>query len=198
MFIIRVFSHLWAYIAYRFLSFDAAREKFTQWVEGSRPKFEKDCKFSLLGTGFMYKASGAFGSVYVSPCGRFVLKMSRHDRCDKGYARFLRLALQRQNNPYYPRIYTCLQEANVQIVLMERLYPLRDRFLEARYRRLKEYSYSWSEFSGDASDPHYAQLVQDLKELFADETVRRDLHDENVMLRKTEHGRQLVVTDPAT
>jgi len=193
MFLIRLIKHLWALIAYRHLSFEEAREKFTRWVESSRPQYTKDYKFRVLGTGFMYKSCGAFGDVFISPCGRFALKRSQDAGCDEGYSHFLQLALKRQDNPYYPRIYAHLQDDCTQVVLMERLRPL----ASTQYLWVKKLRQHMTTDMATLAlkDENYQQLVADLQALFAStKRIQCDIHHSNVMRR----GEQLVVTDPAS
>lgn len=163
-------------------------------VDGSRRFYGRYRKFDPKEIGFTYLSSGAFGRVYLSPCGRFVLKVSI-DNDDSGYGRFIRLATRRQDNPYFPKVYTILKKGNRQIVLMERLQSLPSSMTTAIYDLRNHVEAFRHPRVGDA---HYQQLVGDIRRLLRRPFCGCDIATRNAMLRSTPEGDQMVITDPVT
>lgn len=180
------------------LSFEAARELFTQWVESGKPHFNRRRKFKWWQMGFRFTGKGNNARVYLSPCKRFALRITKKGRRELGYSRFLQLALTRQDNPYYPRIYAHIQVGATQVVLMEALSPWgycsEQAYEQARsFLRIIEGAEPLTPFP----PAPYAQLVQDMQQLIAQDGISNDLYMGNLMCRKADDGvEHLVVTDP--
>ena len=140
--------------------------------------------------GLKYCGSGSYASVY--KVGEAVVKTAIDT--DPAYQNFLRLALKRQNNPFFPKVFAVGFHCGRHIVVMERLGPLpRDGGLlpvlgqESPIKTLKRKTVRDAYMKNKKA---FRQLVNDLKTLCIDHDY--DLHGDNVMLR----GSQLVVIDP--
>lgn len=175
------------------------RDLLAKLIHDSARFFGRYRKFDPRLIGFTYLSCGAFGKVFVSPCGRFVIKVSI-DNDDGGYGRYVRLALKRQDNPYYPKIFAHLRKGNRNVVLMERLTALPTMsgdMLCSKVYDLREETNRWPFAKASSSDDaHYVQLVTDLRWLLFRPFCRSDIATRNAMCRTTPEGNQLVITDP--
>ena len=171
-------------------------------MEAHRVHFHRYRSFAPEALGFCELNAGCFGRVYISPCGRFVLKVSIHND-DDAYGTYVNLATKRDDNPFFPKVFCHLRSGNRNVVLTERLQPIayddmkaaafvkdtRDRVVgkipvmqKGRRRRHAK---------------GYAELVEDLTVLVHLCGYRCDLARCNVMQRENEDGTvQYVVTDP--
>ena len=199
MLILKALWHVVAYFAYRFFSRDYALRFYTQWVENQRDTYQRTQKFSVVGSGMLLHGEGWFGEVYLSPCRRFALKKSQGDSYDAGYGYYLQLILKHQGNPYVPKVYAHIQVGDSQVVLMERLFPLRDSVQAAQVHAWRSAVKSGTT---QHCDPTVKPVLDDLHALVA-EGHHNDLRPNNVMRRKLPRGSdgkkgqvQLVITDP--
>lgn len=134
------------------------------------------------------------------------------------YVKFIKLALEHQDNPFFPRIYdavlrTLPNNEYELVVQMERLHKLSSRELAditpQLFKRLGfkledieedmwEYLNDpdvWDFLIKNTKNPKLAEALSLL--LQADPTLRRhDLHFDNWMVRLTSVGPQLVIIDP--
>lgn len=196
MLLLKILWHVVAFFAYRFFKPDYARQFFTQWVENSRPKFKAKQKFSVIGSGFLYHDSGAFGEVYISPCRRFVLKKSYGCACDKAYGAYLKFVMANQGNPYVPKVYAFLQEGDKQVVLMERLHKLG----ESQSYWSNTLSNLVRSQNTETDDADLNIVLEGICQLIKD-GHRNDIYGSNIMRRKTPDtpkGYQVVITDPVS
>ena len=185
----------------RALNYQVAIALFTQWVESGRPRFEKTNKFNPYGHGFRKIGYGNNARAYLSPCGGFVLRITKRKREEAGYAAFLRLALKRQDNPYYPRIFAHLQSGNRQVVLMEALHDW-DRTSEEALDDALEFR-NYCDKSAEelpsaealAENPHMQQAIADMHALIA-AGYEDDLHMGNILCRISDVDEHPVLIDP--
>ena len=176
-----------------FQPFEVLQKQLVSWVEQTREMFTERQDFNPEMLGFDHFDAGGYAEVYTSPCKRFAIRVSR-DCADRAYQDFLALALQRQHNPFYPKVYALLQHGNRQVVLMEYLALI----------DLDDPEYDEVEIIREDSRcgktakacPHMQELVRDIHTLIAGDDYRLDLHPDNALLRHVGSGRQLVVTDP--
>ena len=178
---------------------DEARAKLVALLEGHRQYFGRfgDMNPKLL--GFAEHTFGCFGRVYVSPCGRFALKVSMQND-DDAYGTFVNLCLKRQHNPFYPRVYCHLRHGKRNVVLMERLHelpmdPKANAFVKSTKERVRSRipASNKSKRFGEG----YAELVADLTTLVHTHRFKCDIKAHNVMLRRLPNGNEhYVVTDP--
>jgi len=185
----------WQKYSFSRMSFDDAREVLVQWVENARKTETPICCAKLEKMGFAYIDRGFHASTFKSACGRFVLKVNF--TYDEAYRRFIDLALNRQDNPHYPRIYYSHQSPEFQAVLMEPLRPMRadlPQWQEAKY--LQEQVCFGIMPRNPEGSAHFTQLVWDMWSLFSQDAVREDLSGRNIMVRHQAGSMQLVVTDP--
>lgn len=177
------------------MSFDAARDAFVKWVENARDTETPIHRAQLKEMGFTYIAHGAHASTFLSACGRFVLKLN-YD-FDDAYRRFVDLALTRQDNPYYPRIYFACQKPAFQAVLMENLKPLHEgmpQWAEADYLQ-QQVCFGMMPRNPEGS-ADFVKLVWDMWSLISQDGVREDIAGRNLMVREENGCLQLVVVDP--
>ncbi len=176
------------------------KNKYVAWVEKEawdilNSKGIMAVEKNLENMGFKRFHNSNSSYVFCSPCGNFVIKLAY---ANEGYKQFIELALKRQNNPYYPKIYKsiCEGDDNFQITLMENLSPLYGHntfayndlrfltsFLNARTRnflRMGKRTFNLK------------QCATDLDKLFKAEKMHGNLNTTSVMRR----GMQLVITDP--
>ena len=172
---------------------DAARQKYGR-IVSLRPEEVQVSKMRDL--GFKPCGSGSFASVFLVD-EETVVKVSKCP--DKPYKAFLRLALRRQGNPFYPRVFAVGFHGNEHVVIMERLQALKEgksfwhllwktRDEPAQLPKLLFYKPVREAFKENRRA--FREVVRDIKKLCV--KYRYDLHGKNVMYR----GHQLVVIDP--
>lgn len=177
------------------LSFEAAREALVNWVENARQTNTPLNRAEFLRMGLTPIDSGKHATAFSSACGRFVLKVNF--AYDEAYRRFVDLAMTRQDNPYYPRIYYSHHSPEFQVVLMEPLHPLRSdlpQWQEAEY--LQQQVCFGLMPRNPKGDANFTKLVWDMWSLFDQDGLAEDLSGRNLMVRKQAGTLQLVVTDP--
>lgn len=178
---------------------DEARAQLVALLEGHRQHFERygDITPELL--GFTEESWGSFGQVYTSPCERFALKVSLHND-DVAYGTYVNISMQRQHNPFFPKIYAHLKSGNRNVVLMECLDELpMDPAANAFVKSTKERVRARIPISPECKryPEGYAELVDDLTMLVHTFRYKCDIRSHNVMARPLPGGKvQYVVTDP--
>lgn len=176
-----------------FQPFAELRQQLVSWIEESRETFTLRQDFNPEMLGFDHFDAGGYAEVYTSPCKRFAIRVSR-DCADSAYQDFLTIALQRQHNPFYPKVYALLQHENRQVVLMEYLTLI--DLDDPEYDEVEILREDSRLGKTGSPCPNRQELVRDIHALVAGDDCRLDLHPDNALLRHTGTGRQLVVTDP--
>lgn len=178
---------------------DETRAKLADLLEGHRKYFRRYGEITPELLGFTEESWGSFGQVYISPCERFALKVSFHND-DVAYGTYVNISMQRQHNPFFPKIYAHLKSGNRNVVLMERLDELpMDPASNAFVKSTKERVRARIPISPDCKryPEGYAELVDDLTMLVHTFRYKCDIRAHNVMVRPMPGGKaQYVVTDP--
>lgn len=143
--------------------------------------------------GWSYLDAGLYACVYLSPCGRYVVRISKPDVRDAKCAYARLCMLQEEENPYLPRIYAYLPFGkHTAVMVCEALKPVTE-----------ENDQELDDLLGAFSDLWFGRtLIADLDLVLAVTLIRTaakswgvpDLVDcdSNIMLR----GTQLVLNDP--
>ena len=176
-----------------FKPFEELRALLVSWIEESRPQYAERQDYNPEKLGFELHDMGGSADVYVSPCKRFAIRVSR-ELWDYGYQHYLDIVLQRQNNPYFPKVYAVLQEGNRQVVLLEYLQAI--DFDDPEYDEVDVIREDARVGKTGNPCPHMQELVRDLHGLLSGGVCRNDLYGDNALLRRTGNGVQLVITDP--
>lgn len=133
---------------------------------------------ALHDAGWEYIGGGSFASVWASPDGTRVAKVTKPDR---GQQALVRAAQKHPDNPHLPDIYGYLPlNRGGFVVEMERLD------WEGNYSEVADYD-GWAPLKGDVSPEFYDawHVVEAEREAEAENGnyLDWDLHDENVMFR---------------
>lgn len=173
--------------------------------ELSRPTSRIDAEKILTDHGYERVGGGTFAVVYGKPGSKTVLKLVH--KKDVAYLAFVKLALENQNNPHFPRFSSSLIRLNddYKAVRMERLTP--GKGAEDNYRGFIAYGLdlyfarkgNWNSMVDHAKESirNAFERNPDLQEA-CDLMIKslsqyvNDLHPGNVMFR----GGTLVITDP--
>jgi len=94
--------------------------------ELSRPT-PKEAEQKLFAAGYEKIGKGTWGEVYSKPNDPYVLKLFHPG--DKAYTAFMRLAMQHQDNPHFPKFKGKMIKVtdDYSAVRIEKLEPMRDR-----------------------------------------------------------------------
>lgn len=147
-----------------------------------------------------------------------ILKTSYHESSNDPYFQYLKLVLDNQDNPFFPRIYNAKTYEHTTrkgrpvvalVVEMEKLISPRHPKMRDTMPHLYEQvglNYSvdqrdeWNnptfikKVQQKTTNPKFAEALQLLSPYF--NKFKSDLHRKNIMVRLTGSGPQLVVTDP--
>lgn len=199
--------------------------------------FEKDIRLTRGATsaqftktkqasrGLKHLGGGVQGEAYELPSiPGTVIKTAKVRNPDKdGYVTFVKLALEHQDNPFFPKIYNAiLRELTVSesgypfelIVQMEKLHRMQTQELvdvvphlfkrlgielpsdDTFYlRQLFDDSNTRREYAEKTQNPKFKEALELLEPLFKKFRFQ-DLHSGNWMIRLTSVGPQLVIIDP--
>lgn len=148
------------------------------------PSLESVIGLEMLG-------NGGYARVYALPCGKRVLKVLGPNG-DRGYERFVTVAMQHQSNPYFPKIFYKGTWGGRRVFVLERLeLNLPD---EEEGKDIKNYLRDAILTARNPFLTHANRHMKELAEALKDSDCTSDLHNGNIMFR----GTTPVVTDPAT
>jgi hypothetical protein len=118
-----------------------------------------------------------------------VLKISRHDRDNSGYRRFIDMVVDNPN-PYFPRVFFRSTWGGCDVYILERLEPMNGEDASWFCQAVEIHGYNKNNPYVLAPDP----LLVEASYLLYDNRLRNDLHSDNVM-RRPRDGHP-VITDP--
>lgn len=197
----------------------------------------REIKKSIDPFGFPWRVAGKKGEelgggvtaqAFKSDKPNTIRKVSYHKSLNDAYIQYIKVILQHQDNPFFPRIYNAkiykepktthsqykhyffANEASYALFIeMEKLIPLKNpkmintaphifRQLGLDYKdydkSLWDNPYFIEEIKQESNNPQFVEAVNILEPLF--DKFISDLHKNNMMVRLTSSGPQLVITDP--
>lgn len=182
----------------------------------------REVKRSLDPHTFPWKVAGKKGKeigggvtaqVFGSEKPNTIRKISYHASPNDAYIQYIKIILQHQDNPFFPRIYNAklYKKSGLYALFMEmeKLISLKDpkmidtayhifRQLGLDYMSYRPWDWENSNFieglKQKSNNPHFIEAVNILEPLF--KKFISDLHKNNMMVRLTSSGPQLVITDP--
>ena len=182
-----------------------ARDELVNILEAHRASFEQDGTFDPEKLGFTPHEEGSYGRTYISPCRRFVIRISLKND-DEAHSVYTALALKHQRNPFFPKVYAHLTCGNRSLVLMEKLKTLADAmgdYCEDDYRfvsELRDRMNMGLRIPQNKRNRHpagYAQWLEAVLNMGEYHDLMADISAQNVMVRIDHRGnRQHVITDP--
>lgn len=159
--------------------------------------------------------SGVSAVAFKSKKPNTVSKISYHSSPNDGYIQYIKAIHKNQNNPFFPRIYNAKlyqgesDDLYALYVEMEKLIPLKnERMIETAPHLFDQVGLDWDRHRPeDWNNPQkIREVIQSTKNPKFAEALRilspfmvkfgSDLHRNNIMVRLTGAGPQLVITDP--
>lgn len=172
--------------------------KFTFKVSGSCLRVGRVCWKRI--------SDRARSDVYISPCGKYILKLNKQSAADDSYPYYVQTAISYPNNPYFPKIYWHASPLNpssvTSITFMEALSEaggilpvwedknILNFFNDLDFNDFKEYLLSKAK-NNNYTDT-WREFTSALGRVYNYTDYRLDLVHTNFMLR----GKQVVVIDP--